>query len=126
MNMKRFWLIPFLLTLTLAHAQEIHEGEEVLRAMHDRYKASWYDTVTFTQKSTTYNPDGTTKVESWYEAALLPGKLRIDIGQSREGSGYVLVDGTLTIIKDGKVSGTRPRVNMLLVLGFDCFRQERR
>jgi hypothetical protein len=123
--MKRF-LVPFLLTLTLAHAQdiEIKNGEAVLRAMHDRYKTSWYDTLTFTQKSTTYNPDGTTKVETWFEAALLPGKLRIDIGPLGDGNGYVMANGTVTIVKDGKVTATRPRVNMLLVLGFDVYRQE--
>ena len=113
----------FLLTVMLAHAQQIHDGEGVLRAMHDRYKASWYDTVTFTQKSTTYNPDGTTKVETWYEAALLPGRLRIDIGAPGSGNGYVLADGNVTIVQDGKVTGTRPLVNMLLVLGFDVYRQ---
>jgi hypothetical protein len=48
--------------------------------MHDRYNSIWYDTLTFVQKCTTYNTDGTTRVETWYEAALLPGKLRIDIG----------------------------------------------
>jgi hypothetical protein len=98
--MKRL-LVPFLLTLTLANAQEIRNGDAVLRAMHDRYKTSWYDTLTFTQKSTTYNADGTTKVETWHEAALLPGKLRIDIGPPSEGNGYVMVDGTLTIVKQG-------------------------
>jgi outer membrane lipoprotein-sorting protein len=122
--MKRLLGILFLLSLTLAHAQEIRDGEGVLRAMHDRYKASWYDTVTFTQKSTTYNPDGTTKVETWYEAALLPGKLRIDIGPHADGNGYVLADGNVTTLKDGKVTGTHARVNMLLVLGFDVYRQE--
>jgi hypothetical protein len=122
--MKRLLVIPFLLSLTLAHAQEIRDGEGVLRAMRDRYKASWYDTVTFTQKSTTYNADGTTKVETWYEAALLPGKLRIDIGPPADGNGYVLDDGTVTILKEGKVSATHPRVNMLLVFGFDVYRQE--
>jgi hypothetical protein len=122
-------LMLFVLTLTLGHAltasaQEIHDGVAVLRAMHDRYKTSWYDTLTFTQKSTTYNPDGTTKVETWYEAALLPGKLRIDIGKPSDGNGYVLSDGTATGIKDGKVTGSRPLVNMLLVLGFDVYRQD--
>src|ERR1700691_4093700 len=110
--MKRL-LTSFLLTLTLAHAQDIgigiKNGDAVLRAMHDRYKTSWYDTLTFAQKSTTYNPDGTTKIETWYEAALLPGKLRIDIGPPSSGNGFVLVDGTVTIVKDGKVSGTRAR-----------------
>lgn len=124
--LKRFLLVPFLLTLTLADAQQVRNGEDRLRAMPDRYKASWYDTVTFTQKSTTYNPDGTTKVETWYEAALVPGRLRIDIAPLSGGNGYVLADGTVTILQDNKVSGTRPLVNMLLVLGFDVYRQDPR
>jgi outer membrane lipoprotein-sorting protein len=129
---KRPLLIPILLTLTLltpvlpqaASTQEIRSGESLLRAMHDRYKTSWYNTLTFTQKSTTYNPDGTTKVETWYEAVLLPGKLRIDVGSPKDGNGYVLADGSVTILQNGQVTGTRPLVNMLLVLGFDVYRQE--
>jgi outer membrane lipoprotein-sorting protein len=91
--------------------------------MHDRYAKSWYETLTFTQKSTTYNPDGSTKVETWHEPLAMPGKLRIDIGPPGAGDGYLLVDGTVTIFKGGKESGTRPLVNMLLVLGFDVYRQ---
>jgi outer membrane lipoprotein-sorting protein len=122
--MKRLFIVLFFLSFTFAQAREINNGETVLRAMHERYKASWYDTVTFTQKSTTYNADGTTKVETWYEAALLPGKLRIDLGPAADGNGYVFADGNVTIMKDGKVSGNRPLVNMLLVLGFDVYRQD--
>lgn len=110
--------------MTLAHGQEIRNGEALLRAMHERYQASWYRTVTFVQKSTTYKPDGTSTAETWYEAALLPGKLRIDIGPASDGKGYVLVDGVVTIVKDNKVVGTRNSVNMLLVLGFDVYRQD--
>jgi hypothetical protein len=123
-SMKRWFLASYFLISALANGQEIRNGADVLRAMHDRYKTSWYDTVTFTQKSTTYNPDGTTKVETWYEAALLPGKLRIDIGPAKDGNGYVMVDGTATILKDGTVTRTVPLVNLLLVLGFDVYRQE--
>ncbi|MGA7907206.1 MAG: hypothetical protein WCA16_07330 [Candidatus Sulfotelmatobacter sp.] len=121
--MTRLLLVPCLLVLTHVQAQTVRTGGDLLRAMHDRYKASWYETVTFTQKSTTYNADGTTKVETWYEAALLPGKLRIDIGEPSDNNGYDMVDGTLTIFKGGKVVGTRPYVNILLVLGFDVYRQ---
>ncbi len=109
--------------LTFSHAQDIRSGEDVLRAMHDRYARSWYANLTFTQKSTTYNADGTTKVEIWHEALALPAKLRIDIGPPSNGDGYLMVDGALTIFKGGKESGTRPLVNMLLVLGFDVYRQ---
>lgn len=79
--------------------------------------------MTFDQKSTTYNPDGTTKVDSWHEALSVPGKLRIDIGAPSDGNGYLLVDGTVTGFHAGKESGTRPLVNMVLVLGFDVYRQ---
>jgi hypothetical protein len=107
----------------MAHAQDIHSGDDLLRAMHERYQSSWYQTITFTQKSTTYKDDGTSTAETWYEAALLPGKLRIDIGPPASGNGYVLADGTVTILQDNKIVGTRPLVNMLLVLGFDVYRQ---
>ena len=112
-----------LLSFALAHAQDIRNGQDVLRAMHDRYTKSWYETLTFTQKSTTYNPDGTSKVETWHEALALPGKLRIDIGVPSDGNGYLMDNGTLQTFSDGKESGTRPLVNMLLVLGFDVYRQ---
>jgi hypothetical protein len=92
--------------------------------MHDRYQSSWYQTVTFVQKSTTYKPDGTSSAETWYEAASIPGKLRIDIGPPADGKGYVLVDGEVSIINDNKVTGTRHSVNMLLVLGFDVNQQD--
>jgi hypothetical protein len=112
-----------LLSLTLAHAADVRSGEDVLRVMHDRYATTWYETLTFTQKSTTYNADGTSKAEIWHEALSAPGKLRIDIGTPTDNNGFLLVDGTLTVVKAGKEAGTRPLVNMLLVLGFDVYRQ---
>ena len=112
------------LLLNVTHAQSIRNGEDLLRAMHNRYKDSWYHNVTFTQKSTTYKPDGTSSAETWYEAASLPGKLRIDIGPPSNGKGYIFSDGNITIIKDNKVSATVQSINMLLVLGFDVYRQD--
>jgi outer membrane lipoprotein-sorting protein len=118
-------LLPLvvLLSVTLADAEDVPTGEDVLRFMHDRYAKSWYETLTFTQKSTTYNADGTSKAETWHEALAAPGKLRIDIGAPSDNNGYLIVDGTLTILKGGKQAGTRPLINMLLVLGFDVYRQ---
>jgi hypothetical protein len=107
----------------LAVAQDITNSESLLKAMHNRYDKTWYKTLTFTQKSTTYNPDGTTKVETWYEAAMLPGKLRIDVGDPSKGNGALMVDGTGYFFKEGKQVGTRPYLNLLLVLGFDVYGQ---
>ena len=117
-------LIVSIFAISLAHAQEIRSGEDVLRAMHDRYAKTWYKTVAFTQKSTTYKPDGSSSAETWYEAALLPGKLRIDIAPLSNGNGYIYSDGNLSIVKDNKVAATRHSINMLLVLGFDVYTQD--
>lgn len=124
MRLQRLAIIFLLLSPAVFHAQGIHTGQDVLRAMHDRYKSSWYQTVTFVQKSTTYKPDGTSSAETWYEAASLPGKLRIDIGPASDGKGYVMVDGNATILNDNKIVRTVPLVNMLLVLGFDVNLQD--
>jgi outer membrane lipoprotein-sorting protein len=115
--------ITILATTLSAQAAEIRSGEDLLRAMYERYNSSWYNTLTFTQKSTTYKEDGTSSAENWYEAASLPGKLRIDIGDPSKNNGYLLVDGNVTIFKDGKIVGKRDSQNMLLVLGFDVYRQ---
>jgi len=104
-------------------AQEIRDGETLLRAMHGRYQNNWYETLTFTQKSTTHNDDGTDKSEIWHEAMLLPGKLRIDIGPPADGNGRLVANGALTSFQNGKASDPHPFVHMLLVLGFDVYRQ---
>lgn len=112
-----------LFMLSAVGQAQIQSADALVRAMHDRYAKSWYSTITFTQKSTTYNDDGTTKVETWYEAAMLPGKLRIDIGPAADGRAYLLADGNVTVFDKGKQVSSRPLVNMLLVLGFDVYRQ---
>src|SRR5499427_8632205 len=123
-SMSHLVLIFGLIAFPVAEGQTIRSGEDVLRAMHDRYKDSWYQTITFTQKSTTYKSDGTSSAETWYEAASLPGNLRIDIGPASDGKGYIFADGNVTVVKDNKVVDTRKSVNMLLVLGFDVYTQD--
>jgi hypothetical protein len=103
--------------------QEIRDGTALLRAMHGRYANNWYETLTFQQDSITHNPDGTNKTEVWYEALILPGKLRIDIGQPNSGNGTLVADNTLVRFRNNTVTETRPFVHMLLVLGFDVYRQ---
>jgi outer membrane lipoprotein-sorting protein len=108
---------------THAGSARIADGKELLRAMHDRYRNDWYQTLTFDQTSTTHNPDGTSKSEMWHEAAMLPGNLRVDIGEPSEGNGALLANGTLTRFRAGKVTTSGPLVHILLVLGFDVYRQ---
>ncbi|MGB6596472.1 MAG: hypothetical protein WA621_09660 [Candidatus Acidiferrum sp.] len=119
-----FCLAVCLSSAAPANSQEIRDGQALLTAMHDRYRDSWYESVVFKENAITLNPDGTTKTEVWDEALELPGKLRINRGASSDGNGFVFVDGTLTTFQHGKPTGPRPYVHMLLVLGFDVYRQD--
>lgn len=113
-------------------AAEIRDGEQLLRAMHDRYAKDWYETLSFQQDSITHKADGTDKKEIWYEAAMLPGRLRIDIANNAEmkgmpkpedSHGMLVAEEKLIIFKNGAVTTSRPFVHMLLVLGFDVYKQ---
>lgn len=108
---------------SVATAQEVRDGQALLTAMHDRYQGGWYDSVVFKQKSITLNADGTSSTEIWDEALLLPGKLRIDKEPHSDGNGFLFADGALTVFDKGKAGSPRPYVHMLLVLGFDVYRQ---
>ena len=39
-------------------------GEDVIAAMHDRYAGKWYNTLTFTQKTSRPAPDGKWNVQT--------------------------------------------------------------
>jgi len=103
---------------------QIKDGEELITAMHARYEHNWYRTVTFTEQAMTRNPDGTMKTETWWEELVLPGKLRINVGSPTSGNARIFNDGQLTSFQNGKMTDSRPFVHMLLVLGFDVYRQE--
>jgi outer membrane lipoprotein-sorting protein len=113
----------FFALLTPLPAQQIHDGQSLLTAMHHRYASSWYENVIFKENAITLNSDGTTSTEVWDEALVMPGKLRIDRGAHSAGNGFVFSDGTITRFKDGQPIGPTPFVHMLLVLGFDVYRQ---
>jgi hypothetical protein len=74
--------LVILLTITLASAQEITSSEGVFRAMHDRYAKTRYETLAFTQKSTTYKPDGTSSTENGPQAAAPQPEAAPDVPDS--------------------------------------------
>ena len=60
-----------------APAVTITDGNSLVRAMRDAYP-NWYKTLTFKQAMTITRGSGAPLEQTWYEAALLPGRLRID------------------------------------------------
>ena len=122
--MKYFFLIvavSLLILPTTSHAK-ISNTNELIAAMQKRYGKSWYKTATFVQQTTNFQPDGTSKVETWYEAMSVPGSLRIDFTPTTEGNGILFTDGKIFIIKNGRVDTRRPFEHPLLILGFDIYR----
>lgn len=104
-----------------AYADKIKTSEDLLRAMQKHYNGRWYKNVTFTQKTTEYQPDGTSKSSIWYEAIAVPGKLRIDFDPIKDANGILFAGDTLYEIKGGKVEKSQPLVHPLLLLGFDAY-----
>ena len=94
-------------------------GVELIAQMRQRYLGKWYRTLTFVQKTTL--ADG--KVETWYEAVELPGKLRIDIAPLDRKNTLLFRNDSLYEFKGGKLAESRPMIHPLMVLGFDVYAQ---
>ena len=111
-----------LLASTSMPDPKITTTNELISAMQKKYGKSWYKTATFVQQTTNFEPDGTSKVETWYEAMSVPGSLRIDFTPTKEGNGILFTDGKIFVFKNGKVDTTRAFEHPLLILGFDIYR----
>jgi len=119
--MPRLSLLLCSLALTFAASATAtpppKNGEELVARMRERYVGKWYRTLTFTQKTTL--PDG--KLETWYEALELPGKLRIDIAPLDSGKTLLFRNDSLYVFEHKKLKASQPLVHPLMVLGFDIY-----
>lgn len=115
-------IITLVIVLPITTHAKISNTNELIEAMQKTYSKTWYKTATFVQETTNFQPDGTSKVETWYEAMSVPGSLRIDFTPTSTGNGILFTDGKIFIFKDGKVDTTRAFDHPLLILGFDIYR----
>lgn len=95
------------------------DGTAVLQRMYDAYAGKWYKTLTFVQK-TSY-PDA--RVETWYEAAAIPGKLRIDVAPLDSMKTILFRSDSIYQYDQGKINATQAMIHPLMVLGFDVYAQ---
>lgn len=109
-------LLPLVLAAS-APSTPPDSGEALVRRMHDRYAGAWYRTLTFVQ--TSRFADGRT--ETWYEAAEIPGRLRIDIAPLDSMNAIVFRSDSLYVFRGGQLRAARPQVHPLMVLGFDVY-----
>ncbi len=97
-------------------------GEEVLSAMHDKYASTWYNTLTFTQKTTLRTPADTMAIETWREKAMVPGKLRIDMERKKGDLTIIFAHDSTYIVYPDSIA-RHAGGNYLLTIGFDVYRQ---
>jgi hypothetical protein len=103
---------------------DINTAEDLIAAMYNRYGSKWYCNLTFVQKSTYLRPDSTTsRVETWYEALVIPGRLRIDLGEPARGNGVLYRGDSAYSFQGGRMADRRKARNPLLILGFDVYGQ---
>ncbi|HET6763998.1 MAG TPA: GNAT family N-acetyltransferase, partial [Longimicrobiaceae bacterium] len=103
-------------------AAPLRTGEDLIRAMHARYAGQWYRTLSFTQATSRVMADSV-HVEMWREWALVPGALRIDMGDPAAHNGALFKGDSLFVIQGGRVARRIARRNPLMVLGFDVYGQ---
>ena len=112
-------LVAFALTALPLRAQTPRTGDELISRMHARYDGKWYRSLTFTQRTVRPGrPDAT-----WYEAAIIPGRLRIDVAPIDSANAFMFVGESVYVYRDGKSLPARRDRNLLMTLGFDVYGQ---
>jgi hypothetical protein len=100
----------------------INTAQRLVDAMRDRYSGKWYSTLTFVQASTFYKPDGSVlRSETWPESAMMPGRLRIDIGNPSIGNAVIYANDTVYQFQQRRLIRREPGNNPLQLLGFDVY-----
>lgn len=99
-------------------------GMDVLEIMHSKYEGKWYKNFTFTQETIFYGANSKIeRVQTWYEAMNLPGKLAIKFDSKDSGNGILFNNGTQYGYANSQKIQEVQRVHELLVLGFDVYHQ---
>ena len=90
------------------------DGLALLNQMRQAYLGKWFRTVTFTQLTTQYRPNGATDTTTWYEALLAPDRLRIDFGDITKGNGVIYTADSLYVVREGAVTRSAAQGNPFL------------
>jgi outer membrane lipoprotein-sorting protein len=90
--------------------------------MHQRYADTWYETVSFTEQTALRTPADTMVTETWREALLIPGRLRIDVEGAKPKRSIICIEDSEFFVHGDSVTRLAQR-NLLLLMGFDVYRQ---
>lgn len=119
LNSIRASIAALVVAASSASAQDASFGRTVLQRMHDAYAGRWYPTLTFVQKTTTWDSARAPHYETWYESVASHGGrvvLRIDRGAPSEGNGVLYTPDSAWVMREGTLAATRPVGNPFLPL----------
>ena len=100
----------------------VNNSAGLIRNVADRYLPNWYRSLTFTQKTTLGLPSGGQLVQTYYQAGVIPGRLRIDTDLQSK-TGLLFVRDSIYNFTGGKLVRADTGLNELFVLGFDLYAQ---
>jgi len=111
-------------SISSQHPTAPRSAEALIAAMHDRYADTWYSTLRFRQRVLRTQADGTKAPEQvMLEHARIPGALRIDMAADYNGNATLFAADSTYVMRNGEVARRVKGGNILLVLGFDVYRQ---
>ena len=131
-KIRFFVLVGFLFTTIGAlflsaspgSSSQIANGEEIIKAMYEKYKGKWYKKLKIVQKVTYYRKGEEQGSQVWSELLDLPGKVRSNIGPAENGNAEIYVNGEFHRFQEGKRVGGQKAPHPVLCLGFDVYLQE--
>ncbi len=101
-----------------APADPASSAAALVEAVRARHGATWYRTLAFVQETTFHGPEGA-RTQTWYEAASVPGLLRIDIAPLGEAPSILFTSDSTLVARPGAAVVRRGGGNPLMLLGFD-------
>jgi hypothetical protein len=101
----------------------IRDGETLIRALHARYAAHWYRSLSFKQTVIRSGAAADRPPEIWVEYAEIPGRLRIDFDGGASGNGVLYLGDSLYVFRADTVARRLAQRNPLMLLGFDMYVQ---
>mgnify|MGYP001306969168 CR=1 FL=1 len=98
----------------------ITTGRDVVRAMHHKYDGKWFRTLSFVQRA--IFADGRPE-EEWWEAAIIPGRLRIDFAPLDSGRTSIYRADSIFAFNHGQLTRSTAGRNILAIMAFDVYGQ---
>lgn len=112
-------ILAFIFIVTGCHQGTIHNGEDLIKAMHRKNSKNWYTSLCFSQEVLKYHGDSIYQKETWHEAYHAPGKLIIKFNTWESGDGMLFSRDTFYSFSVGTAQIKMARLHDLVILGLD-------